>query len=275
MKTGAILNFWDCRELLPYAVLNWFKCVDEVIIIFSDMSNYEEYVNNTDYLDGPEFTRCKIYRCEPLKGLPAVDNERRKRNFGLDKAQELGITHFVTADVDEFYEPEAFHMELKRIHVKTNLLGVCCASQVYFKSPTLTIGLDVTIVPFIHKLTIGLRHTFNKNYPFAFLNGIKIDPTRQFNINSGVEWSNIIMHHYSYVRKDLEQKIRNSTARINLERSTIRQDFMSAREGYYCQFYQKTLVRVPNLFELPDYGELLLKDLQQGGEPVPSADKAN
>ena len=210
------------------------------------MSNYEEYVNNTDFLDSPEYQKCRIYRCEPLKGLPPVDNERRKRNFGLDRARELGVTHFVMADIDEFYDQEEFKRELNRDQ------NLCCASQVYFKSPCLTIGLDVTIVPFIHKLTPELRCTFNAKYPFAFIQRmIRIDPTRQYNINYGVEWSPIIMHHYSYCRKDINQKIKNSTARNNIERSTILNDLVQATEGYYCQFYGKVLTRVENKFNLP------------------------
>ena len=67
----------------------------------------------------------------------------------------------------------------------------------YFKSPKLTLGFDHTLVPFIHKLTPTIRHEFNKHYPYAWDNGnIHIDPSRSLNINSGVQMSDVIMHHY-------------------------------------------------------------------------------
>jgi hypothetical protein len=99
------------------------------------------------------------------------------------------------------------------------------------------------LVPHIHKLTPTIKHEFNRRFPYAWNNGqIKIDPTRSLNINSGVKWDDVVMHHYSWVRDDYQRKIRNSTARSNLERSTILQDLLHAKEGYYCEFYRKSLV---------------------------------
>lgn len=269
MKTAAILNFWDCAELLPYAVKNWFKCVDEVIIVFSDKSNYGQFIDNTNFLDQPEFAGCKIVRCEPIQ-LPPMDNERRKRNFGLDYARSLRVTHFIMADADEFYDPQELKQELKRFD-DPNMKGLICGCQTYFKSPTLTIGLDTTRVTFIHQLSPGLRFTWNKKFPFAWDGpAIRIDPTRQLNINDGVQWSTIIMHHYSYVRKDLEVKINNSTARDNINRSDVRQEYMLAKDGYFLKFYGKKLYTVENRFNIPDYGVL-----HDGIQSIPAADKVD
>ena len=270
MRLASIINFWDCGELLPIVVKNMRKLVDGIIIVFSDSSNYRDYINNTAFLNDPVFEGCHIFRCEPLTSLQPMDNERRKRNFGLEKAKELGFTHFLDQDADELYEHEPFLKEKERF-LNPELNGLCCACEVFFKSPTLSVGLDITIVPFIHKIMPDLRHEWNKNYPFAFVNGgIRVDPTRQLSYTSGIEWSNIVMKHYSYIRKDLEQKIRNSTARHNIERSTLRQDFVIAKAGEFCNFYGKVLTTAPNTFNIPDYGEFLRKDLQ----PDKTADKA-
>jgi len=254
MKTAAILNFWDCEELLPYAVKNWFKCVDMVIIVFSDLSNYGERKNNTDFLDNLRDILSRnetlhVVRCEPIQ-IPPMDNERRRRNVGLEFARQLGVTHFVITDADEFYEPEQFKNELKRFD-NPNLKGLVCACQTYFGSPTLTIGLDTTRITFIHKLTPDLRFTWNTKFPFAWDGpAIRIDPTRQLSITDGVEWSDIVCHHYSWYRKDYQGKIRNSTARANLERSTILHDLKNAAPGVFCRFYQKTLVECGDKFGL-------------------------
>jgi len=266
MRLVAIYNVWDDYELLKLSVENILPVVDGVIIVNSQKSNYgEPYTGNTTLcIWNNDSKAIDFIQYDPdLKKLPG-ENERNKRNIGLEEAKRLGYTHFIMMDADEFYEPEPFLKEKERF-LNENLNGLVCASQVYFKSPKLTIGLDTTRVTFIHKITPNLRFEFNKNFPFAFdKQAIRIDPTRQLNINSGVEWSDIIMHHYSYVRRDFEKKIRNSTARNNLENSTIRQDLMQAKENYFCKFYGKTLIRASVDFNIPDFD--VDKDLQ----PIPT-----
>lgn len=259
MKLAAIYCVWDDWELYSQSVINIKPLVDGVITIFSIRSNFGDRAQD---MTCGVYDLTTAYNLEPDLNLDPRSNETSKRNFGLEKAVQLGYTHFIMMDADEFYDPEEFLKEKQRFIDNPNLNGLVCRSQVYFKSPTLTIGLDTTLVPFIHKITPGLTHCFNRSYPFAWTSQdgkpftekkrIRIDPTRSLNINSGVEWSDIIMHHYSWVRRDINKKIRNSTARQNLEGSTIRQDFLTAKEGEMCQFYNKKLASCPNRFGLPE-----------------------
>jgi hypothetical protein len=264
MKLIAVYSVWDDYEMCLHSMKNIAPLVDGIIVIASEMSNYAEkskipmcWREDTE----SSTVHFKLFQFEPAPTDPR-ENETNKRNYGLSKAIEAGATHFICLDADEMYESEPFLKEKQRFIDNPNLQGLVCRSQVYFKSPTLTIGLDTTLVPFIHKITPGLQHEFNRKYPFAWTDQdgkpftdkkrIRIDPTRSLNINSGVEWSEIIMRHYSWVRRDIEKKIRNSTARQNIENSTIRQDFLTAKEGQLCQFYNKQLARCPNLFGLPE-----------------------
>lgn len=252
MKLAAIFCVWGNPELLPYSLNSIDPLVDGIIVVTSKKSNFGE---DAELPLGGYFT------FEPDPKKDARTNETDKRNFGLNIARRAGYTHFLMCDEDEFYLPEEFQKEKKRFE-NPKLMGLVCRVKCYFKSPTLTIGYDTTLVPFIHKITPTLRFEFNKNYPFAWtmVDGvpfthskkIRIDPTRSMNINDDVEWSDITMHHYSYVRKDVKKKIRNSTARQNLERSTIVNDYLNAKEGYFCQFYGKTLEMSPNVFGLPE-----------------------
>lgn len=264
MKLAAIYNVWDDWDLLHRSIENISPLVDGVIVIYSNESNYGELSVIPDTFDIlHEYMNFVNY--EPKKGIRPDENERDKRNAGLSIARFEGFTHFIMMDADEFYEPEAFLKEKERF-LNPYLNGLVCACQVYFKSPKLTIGLDTTLITFIHKITPGLKFEFNRQFPFAFdKNGIRIDPTRQLNIKKGVEWSEIIMHHYSWVRKDVEKKIRNSTARHNIERSTIRNDFALAKEGSFIKFYGKQLIRASVDFNIPEFN--VYEDLQ----PLPSA----
>lgn len=275
MKLCAIYNIWDDWDLLVHSVKNITPLVDQVIIIVSKNSNFGEEESICPKEELPELRNCYFWYYEPEPFKEPRDNETAKRNFGLQKARELGYTHFLMMDADEFYEPQEFLKEKERFK-DPSLLGLVCRVKCYFRSPTLTIGYDTTLVPFIHKLTPELRFCFNREYPFAWTDvdslpwtptkKIRIDPTRSMNIDykptrgeewgvydsSGVRWSWITMHHYSWVRKDIKKKIRNSTARQNLERSSIVSDYRNAKPGYFCKFYGKTLEKCPDVFGLPE-----------------------
>jgi hypothetical protein len=259
MKLCAIYNVWNDWDLLKYSIKNIRPLVEGVIIVGSVRSNFGELspIPQEWLYVSMENDGIQTYIREPQFKQPSY-SETDKRNFGLEKAKELGFTHFLTIDSDEFYEHDPFLKAKERFHVENNLSGLVCDCQTYFKSPKLTIGLDTTLVPFIHVLTPTIRHEFNRNYPFAWEHGwknkgIRIDPTRSLNINSGVEKIDLRMHHMSWVRKDYKLKIRNSTARTNLERSCIMNDLVHAKEGYFVEYYGKTLERSEVDFNIPEY----------------------
>lgn len=255
MRLAAIYNVWSDWDLLELSIKNIRPLVDGVIIVFSRTSNFgEENIEPIDWtLKFPVDDLITMVLAEPDLNRSQQDSERAKRNCGLEYAKKWGYTHFLMMDADEFYEPEPFLKEKERFK-NPNLNGLVCGLKCYFKKPTLTVP-DKTLVPFIHKITPELKFEWNINYPFAFegvKREIRIDPTRQLNITSGVEWSNITMHHYSWVRKDIKKKIRNSTARQNIENSTIVRDYVNAKPGYYCEYYRETLQECENLFNIPD-----------------------
>lgn len=248
MKLVAIYNVWHDFDLLRYSVDNIRPLVDGVIIIASTYSNHNEYSPIPH-----EWRNDELWVREPKFHIP-LHSETDKRNYGLEIAKQQGYTHFIMLDSDEFYKPEEF-LKVKERFLNENLTGIVCPVVVYFKSPRWTLGRDVTLVPHIHKLTPTIRHEFNRGYPHAWINGqIRIDPSRSLNINSGVEYTEEIeMHHMSWIRKDYNLKIRNSTARRNLERSSILTDLRHSKEGYFVEFYRRPLARATADFGIPEY----------------------
>lgn len=246
MKLALVYHVWDDYELLQRSVELLGPLADQTIIVYSQYSNYGEYSA------APEWVKKIGIPFEPDQRLPAQKNERAKRNFGLNLARSAGATHFLNLDADEFYEPSEFLKEKERI-LKHDIAGAVCRTKVYFKRPDLTIGYDTTLVPFIHKISPSLCFTWNPRYPYAFegvKREIRIDPTRQMNPTFGIEWSEITMHHMSQVRPDIEKKIRNSTARFNIEGSSLVTDFELAKPGYFCEFYGRHLEPCSDLFGL-------------------------
>jgi hypothetical protein len=246
MRLAAIFVVWNDWDWLKIATKNISSQVDDIIIVASEKSTWGEFSPI------PDEWRNEVEIREPFFNHP-LNCETDKRNYGLDIAKRRGFTHFICLDADELYEPNAFLKAKERFHVEHDLQGLVCRTQVYFKSPELTLGLDHTLVPFIHKIQPGIRHEFNKKYPYAWENGnLHIDPSRSLNINSGVKMDDIIMHHYSYLRVDLAKKIRNSTARRNIEKSkTLWDDYNNAAPGMYCEYYRTTLKKCDNIFNLP------------------------
>lgn len=263
-KLAAIYNVWADWDMMYHSIRNIKPLVDGVIVVFSSKSNYGEespMAQNIATIIHTADTITWVNR-EPVLNHP-MHAETDKRNFGLETARKQDYTHFIMMDGDEFYDPEQFLKEKQRFIDNPDLAGLVCASRVYVKSPSLTIGLDTTRVPFIHKITPTLKHEFNRSYPFAWEGkAIRIDPTRSLNINSGVEWSDIVMDHYSWVRSDIHRKIRNSTAKANIERTNIAKNFFHLKEGDICELYPgKPLVRVPVKYGLPEFYGSSTEDL--------------
>jgi hypothetical protein len=239
MRLALCYNVWADWGFLANTLEIMRPLADGVIIVGSQTSNFGEV-----YPIPIEWETPDLYVVEPDLNRGAMWNETRKRNHALQLARSQGYTHFLTIDADEAYNRDDF-LRAKERFKNEGLSGLVCPTRVYFGSTDLTIGFDRTLVPFIHKLIPSVRHEFNKRYPFAWdSKGIRIDPTRSLDINCGVEYTeDVVCEHYSWCRGDYERKIRNSTARANLERSTILTDLRQAKEGYFCQFYQKTLQR--------------------------------
>jgi glycosyltransferase involved in cell wall biosynthesis len=250
MRIAAIFNIWaDCLDLLPHAIENIRPVVDGVIVVWSKKSNRL----NVAHYELPK--DCILVQCEPDSREPH-HNETAKRNAGLSAARQLGFTHFIGMDSDEFYDQQEFLKE-KNIIDEKGILGSVCRIKTYFKIPTLTIGFDHTLVPFIHRIGSRLEYKLKfHSYPYTYDREGKchIDPTRRLNMTAGVKMVDIVMHHFSWVRKDFKLKMENSSANLRGTRADgIFEDLRNAKPGYFCKTYHKELIECDNQFNLPIY----------------------
>lgn len=249
MKLIATYNVWaDGLDLLEKSVDNILPVVDQVLIVFSNTSNFGQHIPFTRLSPREKVAYVNL---EPFLHRSPHENECDKRNFGLKFAKEQWFTHFINMDSDEFYEQDKFSEQKELIESK-NLAGMVCGTKVYFKLPTLCVD-DHTLVPFIHKVTPEIKFQLGAiYYPFAYDSAghAHIDPTRRLNITQGVEMSDIIMHHQSWIRSDFNLKIENSAARNNLKKSSIYKDLENAAPGVYNEFYRKQLQECENIFNI-------------------------
>jgi hypothetical protein len=240
MKLAAIYNVWDGVELLRGSMLRLKDDVDIFIIVFQNVSNFGEHYRPLGDMDLRGFNYVlKLYNPEIGHG---AKNETAKRNIGIQAAREYGCTHFLHLDCDEYYENFS---EAKKQFIDSGFDGSVCRLYTYFKNPTLRFStFDNYYVPFIHELKDGTVSGYHE-YPYY------VDPTRKINCDNAALITEP-MHHFSYVRKDIEMKVKNSSARVNIEKSQLLQDYRNpdVREGFYVTDFRQKLIEVPNIFNI-------------------------
>ncbi len=239
-KLACVYNVWDACELLPYSLLSIRDHVDEIIFVYQNVSNFGEEKDTFAELAWATLgIKCSLVLFEPIEHAGAK-NETIKRNLGLTKARELNCTHFFFIDADEIWADFA---AAKHQYLLSGAEGSVAEMYTYFRHPTLRLeNVDNYFVPFIHKLrpdtVAGLRA-----YPFY------VDPTRRVNCTD-VALINERMHHFSWVRRDIAMKIRNSSAKVNIEKSQLRADYDNAHEGMFLKDYGQSLIEVRNRFNI-------------------------
>lgn len=254
MKLVSIVNAWSCcAEFLPVFIENHLKFSDGIIVIWSQKSNHFnkndailEYIikNSVD-------SRVEFFQLEPVAGLKPLTNETRKRNYGIDIARKKGFTHFIICDLDELYDPVGMNAEKERFNL-FNLNGLVHKLRVYIGKPTLYCE-DHTLTCGIHRLE---KNTYAGNfpeYPFAYdaVGKAHIDPSRRLNYLDGIQESKVYCEHFSYVRKNIDLKINNSTANLKRSRQVIYEELRDAKPGYLSRLYHQPLKETENLFNLP------------------------
>jgi hypothetical protein len=112
-------------------------------------------------------------------------------------------------DCDEYYRTNEF-ANAKKYVLDNGLDTSACNMYTYYKKPTLRISPNEKYyVPFICRVT---SKEVGTSFP------VPVDPTRgvaprgKFSI---IPNELCMMHHFSYVRKDISRKLRNSSASVN------------------------------------------------------------
>lgn len=242
MKLAAIYNVWDGVELLQGSMNCLKNHVDLFIIVYQTTSNFGEKDNPLPEISKISFENCLLVKYNP-EIISGSKNEKNKRNIGLEIAKQYNCTHFLHMDCDEYYHDFG---NAKQQYINSGHNGSVCKIFTYFKKPTLRFeDEDCYYVPFIHELKKDTEAGVKK-YPFY------VDPTRRIN-ETDVVLLHIHMHHFSYIRNNIERKIRNSTAKVNIQNSNLLKDYYSPdlKEGYHVKdIFNQKLIEVPDTFNI-------------------------
>lgn len=252
MKLGVIFNVFDGMELFPYAVSSVRPHCDYITVIYQTTSNRGN-TTSTDVkgiiknlLDFGMIDNSIEYIPSQYLGAP---NEIDKRNHGLDSLRSVRCTHLLCMDVDEFYDDEQFKAN-KKVIEEGNFDASACQMSTYYHDPIYRLEpKEEYYVPWICKM----QNTpdFKFGYPsFPVL----VDPTRKLPHSSCkiFERSELEMHHFSWVRNDIDEKIRNSSAYIqgDLNLSTRYKQWKFGDKVYYPGIGETDVVEVENKFNI-------------------------
>lgn len=205
MMLAAIYNVWDGEELLIASMKSIEAHIDLFVIVYQNVSNFgEPHCPLTPEIK--EFfadNKKQVITYDYAPGiLGGIINEKAKRQIGIDIAMDWGATHFLHMDCDEFFEDFG---KSKKEYEDGGHSGSVCSIFTYFKKPTWRLeNLDGYFVPFIHKLNKDTKCGMS-SYSFY------VDPTRGIN-DSDIVALTTPMHHFSWVRHNIERKVRNSSA---------------------------------------------------------------
>lgn len=251
MNLTASFNVFDGAEFLQKAIDSIRPQVDRINVVYQKISNYGESITKEDLneiksLEGAD----KLILFRPQQYRNGAFSEITKRNIGLNDAKKHGSTHFISLDCDEFFEAGDFSY-VKKVTEEEGLDGSACRIKRYFVKPIWReVNFDATYMPLIYKIHPSKEFQHGESFP------VLADPTRIMVAEKVKVFSNsVYMHHFSYVRKDLMKKLRNSSAQeIFRDKETLKRRVLSMSPGKDSFFLDEKnkieLEEVPNVFKL-------------------------
>ncbi len=247
MKLAAIYNVWDGVELLEKSMACLQDEVDLFIVVWQDVSNWGNHYNPMEEVNLSGRNDVVLVKFSPsiraFEQGQAASLEKNKRNLGIQIAIEHNCTHFLHLDCDEFYDDFS---AAKQEYIESGCDGSVARMYTYFKKPIWRLkDFDNYYVPFIHKLTKNTQAGVGK-YPYY------CDPTRRINTHD-VILIDEPMHHMSWIRKDIERKADNSTAKHNIQKSKLLKDHNDPNTGpgtKLVDYQNQEIIEVSDLFGL-------------------------
>lgn len=185
--------------------------VDEVLIVKQQVSNRGQQMRPEDF-EALINLDASIISFEPILSLNIKENERRKLQAAIDWAKQRKFTHFILLATDHFYLPSEISAAIELY--KQNPVDVTATRMyTYYKYPTWRLTpIEDYVMPFICRIYPETLVTKSNNYPFRTDPSVRITPANTFRL---FEQNEIMLHHFSMVRKDISHKFNNAAASIN------------------------------------------------------------
>jgi hypothetical protein len=218
MKLGVSYNVFDGEELLEGSIKQIREHVDHISVVYQTESYFGNKANEglEDLIHDLKTRHLidDIHKYDNNFSKNPQDNEKRKRNIGLNIAKCKLCSHFMNMDCDEFYVTKEF-AEAKEFVKKEKTQASACYFKNYIKEPIYQLTQEPkTYVPFIYKINWFSKFRGRSYFP------VLVDPTRKMNSEGKFKLfakEEIMMHHMWAVRskdEDILKKFKNSSGRM-------------------------------------------------------------
>jgi len=252
MKLAALYTVWNGLELLEKSIEQIDHEVDFIVICYQKTSNKGEYCHNVeDFVRSFHDSKITIIEFQPDLHKNTKQNEIEKHNKLIDAAKLLGASHYFFSATDHFYNRTEFN-QAKNECEKGGYDVTFTRMFTYYKRVTWRLDpIEDYFMPFICKLQPNTRVQRQKTYP------VRVDPSIQ--VNTCDKWrlferSEIMMHHYSMIRQDIENKFRNAAASIRWKPDQLNRfisEYKNAKLGDEISYFQnRKLVKTADWFDL-------------------------
>lgn len=252
MKLAALYSVFNGLELLDGSIEQINSEVDTIVIGWQRVSHHGKLSTEVEPFVKKlkrKYSKVILFEFKP-RGGDAKGEERRKYNQMIKVAQSDGCTHFFFSATDHFYEVEQF----KSAKIKAKQYDVTASKMyTYFKNPEWRLDpIESYYMPFICKLKVN--NTYCKDTQGKW--NVHVDPALCIHPNdSFYEFSEeeLMMHHYSFVRKDITDKLKNAAARVNFndKLEDVIKDYESYNGSGVVPYYDKHTIKVvDNLFNI-------------------------
>lgn len=197
---------FDGLEFLEASIENHRPFVDAVIVCYQRISN-NGLTNEKLEQTLADLRGCVLVEYKTDLTLSTKENERRKHNLMIETARQLGCTHFILSATDHFYEPD----DMKKIPALLKYDVTFTGMFTYYKfSDWQLTPVENYFMPFVTKLSPNTCiSNIVKNYP------VLVDPSVRVNtFRNSKLITDIMLHHYSFVRENITEKLNNSASRF-------------------------------------------------------------
>lgn len=237
---AVIYSVFNGEELLKSSIMNIRPFADRIIVVWQDVSNHgnlNEYLY-MKLLSLQRHLNIELVKYVPNLGLHPKKNELLKRQLGIDTASDC--SHILLMDVDHFYDPEQF-AKAKELIYREDYDSSATKMYTYYKYFDCRLEkIEDYYCPFIHKQPSKIL--FNK-YPIRVDPALSINPTNKFKEFAPEE---LIMHHYSWVRKDIASKINNAASKCNWigKERELEKEYNEHNYGNMLSYYKLRTIKV-------------------------------
>lgn len=212
----ACYNVFDSEELLEESIKCIRDFVSSITVIYQKKSHYGESCSEQlEQIVNDLKTKKLIDNlvCYTGKLNQAAENELNMNKFGYSTAIKQKCDYHMKMDCDEFY----FEEDIKKI---LNIIEeypvdiVTSYMRTYYKSSSYRLkNIEEYVVPVLFKVNE------NKNFMFMDPKPLLADPGRRMPYESCfcLSKDHPVMHHFSFIRKDIRKKFNNSVAKPSIQ----------------------------------------------------------